>query len=91
MVWPNDGDQLAPLPVKTLGLYSPTAYVAGEQFGAIFNCHREDYDLHSINFLYTGRKIWIVIPPSHCHVLEEKFKAMPVYRPYPCSQFMRHN
>lgn len=40
IVWPNVGDQLAPLPVKTPGLHSPTAYVAGKQFGAGFNCHR---------------------------------------------------
>ena len=48
-VWPNKGDQLEPLPKKTPGLHSPFAYVADERFGAIFNCHREDYDLHSIN------------------------------------------
>lgn len=56
MLWPNAGDQLAPLSLKMLGLHSPIAYVAGEQFGAVFNRHREDYDLHSIHFLYAGRK-----------------------------------
>ena len=38
LVWPNMGDQLVDLP-ETAGLESPFAYVAGDKFGAIFNCH----------------------------------------------------
>ena len=90
LVWPNLGDQLVSLP-ETAGLHFPFAYVAGDEFGAIFNCHREDFDLHSINFLYTGRKSWIVISPSHCIALEEKFRATQDYFPSPCSQPIRHN
>lgn len=56
-VWPNHGDRLEPLPKKTPGLHSPFAYVADERFRVVFNCHREDYDLHSIDFLHVGRKI----------------------------------
>ncbi|MCJ1270703.1 hypothetical protein MMC22_010600 [Lobaria immixta] len=66
MVWPNTGDQLAPLPKKKPGLHSPFAYMADERFGAVFNCYWEGYDLHSINFMHVSRKIWIVIPASHC-------------------------
>ena len=52
MIWPNTGDQLA-FVSKTPGLHSPLTYVAGDEFVAVFNCHREDFDLHSINFLKT--------------------------------------
>ena len=52
LVWPNMGDQLFDLP-ETAGLHSPFAYVARDGFEAIFNCHCEDFDLYSINLLYT--------------------------------------
>ena len=92
MVWPNSGDQLTLLPKKTPGLHSPFAYVADERFGAVFNCHRENYDLHSINFLHVGRKIWIIIPASHCAALETRFRQTKSYqRRFTCDQFLRHH
>lgn len=78
MVWPNQGDQLA-FVSKIPGPHSPLAYVAGDEFGAVFNCHREDFDLHSINFLHVGRKTWIVIPPAYCSILEAQFRATQGY------------
>ena len=83
LVWPNTGDKLVNLP-EIAGLQTPFAYVAGDKFGAIFNCHRDDFDLHSINLLYTGRKIWTIIS-------QEKFKNTAGYCSFPCSQVLRHN
>lgn len=51
----------------------------------------QSYDLHSINFLYAGRKIWVVMRPSHCTILKEKFHATQSYSLVPCSQSIRHS
>lgn len=95
LVWPNMGDQLVDLP-ETAVLQSPFAYVAGDKFGAIFNCHREDFDLHSINFLYTGRKIWIIVSPSDYMALEELYlpgrnflPPIGTTPPFPSSHLLR--
>lgn len=50
LVWPNLNDQRINLP-KTPGLHSPFAYVAEDKFGAVFNCHREDFNLVNVNYV----------------------------------------
>ena len=84
VVWPNLRNKLDSFQ-EISGLHSPYGYVAGDTFGAVFNCHREDFDLHSVNFFHTGRKIWIVIHPSHCITLEQKVKSTQGYFNFLCS------
>lgn len=54
--------------------------------------HVEDYWLISLNYLYTGEKIWVTVAPEHLHLLEQKLRAIngSIYL-YSCEQFLRHS
>ncbi|MCJ1448638.1 MAG: hypothetical protein MMC23_009155 [Stictis urceolatum] len=54
--------------------------------------HRKDWDLFSINHLYKGAKIWIIISPDsigHFETQMRKVNKIPILDN--CSQFLRHN
>ncbi|KAJ9634554.1 hypothetical protein H2199_008837 [Coniosporium tulheliwenetii] len=54
--------------------------------------HIEDYWLLSVNYLYTGEKIWTTVSSENGHFLEQKLKATngSLY-PSDCAQFLRHS
>lgn len=91
VIWPCQGDQLPHLPVKTPGLHWPFAYHSDAKFGALFTCHREDYDLYSINHLRIGRKIWITIPGRYAAALEKCLQETGIFQAPHCAQFVRHD
>lgn len=82
---PLRGDLLGQTKAIVPGIHTPYVYEANDHFGATFQIHAEDYRLVSLNHLYKGRKIWIVIPSTAMGVAEEAFG-----RKKKCSQFMRH-
>ncbi|KAK0664420.1 Lysine-specific demethylase 4D [Lasiodiplodia hormozganensis] len=51
--------------------------------------HVEDCHLASINYLYTGEKVWIIVEPQSGSRLEEKLAATGIEKG--CSQFLRHS
>ncbi|KAL3958903.1 hypothetical protein ACCO45_007065 [Purpureocillium lilacinum] len=82
---PLKGDKLDHTKAVIPGIHTPYVYESGPYFGATFQIHAEDFRLASLNHLYKGRKIWIVIPSTAVDVAE---KALG--RGTGCSQFMRH-
>ena len=82
---PLKGDKLDQTKAIIPGIHTPYVYESGPAFGATFQIHAEDYRLLSLNHLYKGRKIWVVIPAGAVDLLEEKLE-----RQGKCSQFMRH-
>ena len=90
-IWPLAGDNLNQTRVRIPGIHWPYAYEANYSFGAIFAMHQEDWDLYSINYLYKGSKVWIVIPPYAADFLEQKFRENSKERLSNCAQFIRHN
>lgn len=84
-IHPLLGDRLERTKAIIPGIHTPYVYEAGPAFGATFQIHAEDYRLLSLNHLYEGRKIWIIIPSTSVDVAEEQLE-----RKNRCSQFMRH-
>lgn len=84
-LYPLKGDKLDRTRAIIPGIHTPYVYESGPAFGATFQIHAEDFRLSSLNHLYKGRKIWIVIPSSAVDLAEEKLE-----RRGKCSQFMRH-
>jgi jumonji domain-containing protein 2 len=84
-IHPLKGDKLDRTLAIIPGIHTPYVYEANDHFGATFQIHAEDYRLVSLNHLYKGRKIWIVIPSTAVDAAEEAFG-----RKKKCSQFMRH-
>ncbi|TWU70769.1 hypothetical protein ED733_000712 [Metarhizium rileyi] len=84
-IYPLKGDKLDKTKAVIPGIHTPYVYESASSFGATFQIHAEDFRLASLNHLYRGRKIWIVIPATDVHVAE---KALG--RGAGCSQFMRH-
>jgi jumonji domain-containing protein 2 len=82
---PLKGDKLDRTRAIIPGIHTPYVYESGPAFGATFQIHAEDFRLSSLNHLYEGRKIWIVIPSAAVDLAEEKLE-----RRGKCSQFMRH-
>ncbi|UNI23588.1 hypothetical protein JDV02_009398 [Purpureocillium takamizusanense] len=82
---PLKGDKLDHTKAVIPGIHTPYVYESGPYFGATFQIHAEDFRLASLNHLYKGRKIWIVIPSTAVDIAE---KALG--RGTGCSQFMRH-
>ena len=82
---PLKGDKLDKTKAIIPGIHTPYVYESGPAFGATFQIHAEDFRLSSLNHLYKGRKIWVVIPSSAVDLAEEKLG-----RRGKCSQFMRH-
>ncbi|PNY28145.1 Lysine-specific demethylase 4D [Tolypocladium capitatum] len=84
-IYPLKGDKLDDTKAIIPGIHTPYVYESGPHFGATFQIHAEDFRLASLNHLYMGRKIWIVVPATAVDVAE---KALG--RGGGCSQFMRH-
>ncbi|KYK54628.1 Lysine-specific demethylase 4B [Drechmeria coniospora] len=84
-IHPLKGDKLDWTKAIIPGIHTPYVYESGSHFGATFQIHAEDFRLASLNHLYKGRKIWIVVPATAVDVAE---KALG--RGQGCSQFMRH-
>ncbi|KND91144.1 Lysine-specific demethylase 4D [Tolypocladium ophioglossoides CBS 100239] len=84
-IYPLEGDKLNDTKAIIPGIHTPYVYESGPHFGATFQMHAEDFRLASLNHLYMGRKIWIVVPATAVDVAE---KALG--RGEGCSQFMRH-
>ncbi|KAG6007981.1 hypothetical protein E4U21_005215 [Claviceps maximensis] len=84
-IYPLKGDKLDHTKAVIPGIHTPYVYESGPYFGATFQIHAEDFRLASLNHLYKGRKIWIVIPATAVDVAETALG-----RGSGCSQFMRH-
>lgn len=84
-IHPLEGDKLCHTKAIIPGIHTPYVYESGPHFGATFQIHAEDFRLASLNHLYRGRKIWVVVPATAVDVAE---KALG--RGQGCSQFMRH-
>ncbi|KAL7787404.1 JmjC domain, hydroxylase domain-containing protein [Trichoderma ceciliae] len=84
-IHPLAGDKLDQTKAIIPGIHTPYVYESAQHFGATFQLHAEDFRLSSLNHLYKGRKIWIVVPATAVDVAEEALN-----RKDKCSQFMRH-
>ncbi|PHH68381.1 hypothetical protein CDD82_600 [Ophiocordyceps australis] len=84
-IHPLKGDKLDLTKAIIPGIHTPYVYESGPSFGATFQIHAEDFRLASLNHLYKGRKIWVVVPATAVHVAEHALG-----RGEGCSQFMRH-
>lgn len=84
-IYPLKGDKLDHTKAVIPGIHTPYVYESASSFGATFQIHAEDFRLASLNHLYKGRKIWIVVPATDVDIAE---KALG--RGSGCSQFMRH-
>ncbi|EFY86561.1 hypothetical protein J3459_010474 [Metarhizium acridum] len=84
-IYPLKGDKLDNTKAVIPGIHTPYVYESASAFGATFQIHAEDFRLASLNHLYKGRKIWIVIPTTKVDVAERALG-----RGLGCSQFMRH-
>ncbi|CAJ0545573.1 Ff.00g090460.m01.CDS01 [Fusarium sp. VM40] len=84
-IYPLKGDMLDSTKAIIPGIHTPYVYESGPHFGASFQIHAEDFRLVSLNHLYKGRKIWIVVPSTAVDIAEEALG-----RKGKCSQFMRH-
>lgn len=84
-VHPLKGDELDFSRAIIPGIHTPYVYESASPFGATFQIHAEDFKLISLNHLYKGRKIWIVIPSTAIDDAEVAFG-----RKNKCAQFMRH-
>ncbi|KAM0260799.1 hypothetical protein ACHAQJ_002565 [Trichoderma viride] len=84
-IHPLAGDKLDKTKAIIPGIHTPYVYESAQHFGATFQLHAEDFRLSSLNHLYKGRKIWIVVPAIAVDVAEEALN-----RKGKCSQFMRH-
>lgn len=84
-IHPLLGDRLDKTKAIIPGIHTPYVYEAGPAFGATFQIHAEDYRLLSLNHLYLGRKIWVIVPSLNVDQAEMKLE-----RGDRCSQFMRH-
>ncbi|KAG5917537.1 hypothetical protein E4U61_002610 [Claviceps capensis] len=85
-IHPLKGDLLDHTKAIIPGIHTPYVYESGPRFGATFQIHTEDFRLTSLNHLYKGRKIWIIIPPSAIDLAEKILGRADGA----CSQFMRH-
>ncbi len=85
-IHPLRGDMLDRTKAVIPGIHTPYVYESAPHFGATFQIHAEDYRLLSLNHLYRGRKIWIVVP---CTAIDVAEKALGRAADG-CSQFMRH-
>lgn len=83
-VHPLKGDELDFSHAIIPGIHTPYVYESAAPFGATFQIHAEDFKLISLNHLYKGRKIWIVIPSTSIDGAEVAFGRKK------CAQFMRH-
>lgn len=91
-VWPLEGDRLRETRMRIPGIHWPYAYESYDSFGAPFAMHREDGDLHSINYLYEGDKYWVAVPRSQAELLEQKSKETNgSYYLSDCAQFLRQS
>lgn len=91
LIWPLAGDQLAQMTNQIPEIHTPLAYLAGNQFGSLFNLHVKDFDLYSLSHLHHGRKVWIVIPPAGRRDLEKIMAHLSLLNTPSCSQFIRHD
>ncbi|XWW99714.1 hypothetical protein V2A60_007726 [Cordyceps javanica] len=85
-IHPLRGDLLDRTKAVVPGIHTPYVYESAPYFGATFQIHAEDYRLLSLNHLYRGRKIWIVVPCTAIGVAEQALGRGADG----CSQFMRH-
>ncbi|KAJ6789635.1 hypothetical protein PWT90_10887 [Aphanocladium album] len=85
-IHPLRGDMLDRTKAVVPGIHTPYVYESAPHFGATFQIHAEDYRLLSLNHLYRGRKIWIVVPCTAIDVAEQALGRGADG----CSQFMRH-
>jgi jumonji domain-containing protein 2 len=84
-IHPLAGDKLDHTKAIIPGVHTPYVYESAQHFGATFQLHAEDFRLSSLNHLYKGRKIWVVVPSTAVDLAEEALN-----RKGRCSQFMRH-
>lgn len=84
-IHPLKGDKLDGTRAIIPGIHTPYVYESGPHFGATFQIHAEDFRLASLNHLYRGRKIWVVVPATAVDTAERALG-----RGQGCSQFMRH-
>ncbi|MCJ1269048.1 hypothetical protein MMC22_008936 [Lobaria immixta] len=93
LIWPLAGDRLSKKEeeARIPGIDTPFGYLSGNQFGALFNFHVEDHNLHSLSHLHQGRKIWIIIPPEGKKAFEQRLSTPELLGTWGCGQFVRHN
>lgn len=91
-IHPLRGDKLDRTKAVVPGIHTPYVYESAPHFGATFQIHAEDYRLLSLNHLYRGRKIWIVVPCTAIDVAEQALRRgrSGSGADTGCSQFMRH-
>ena len=89
-IWPLVGNRLDDTKDVVPGLHYPFAYKSHQTFGAPFACHIEDFHLISLNSLYWGRKVWIIVEPQDQTRLEDQLKG-DVHPVYQCTQKVRHS
>ncbi|KAH0556762.1 hypothetical protein GP486_005449 [Trichoglossum hirsutum] len=81
------GNQLHDLDIP--GMSSDYIYLGAP--GSLFTMHLEDYNVHSFNYLRSGKpKRWVVVNPGSRAKFEDLIKATFPKYPASCSQFMRH-
>lgn len=88
-IFPLKENRLSETKVTIPGIHWPYAYVSNDEFGAPFAMHVEDCHLASINYLYTGEKVWFIVEPQSGRRLEERLVATGIGKR--CSQFLRHS
>lgn len=88
-IFPLEGNRLSKTRTNIPGIHTPYAYWSGSKFGAPFAMHVEDCWLSSVNYLYTGEKIWFIVEPQSLKTLEDKLRIES--RKASCSQFLRHD
>ncbi|KAK3187586.1 hypothetical protein K4F52_003644 [Lecanicillium sp. MT-2017a] len=89
-IHPLRGDKLDLTKAIIPGIHTPYVYESAPHFGATFQIHAEDYRLLSLNHLYRGRKIWIVVPCTAIDAAEAALGRDADGPKSSCSQFMRH-
>ncbi len=89
-IHPLKGNQLYHTRYEVPGIHWPYGY-GSPGFGAPFSAHHEDFELLSVNDLWKGRKLWLLISPESKLKLESKLKdTNPRLYTMECAQFLRH-
>jgi hypothetical protein len=72
-IHPLKNNQLSRTRCEVPGIHWPYGYES-PGFGAPFSAHHEDFELLSVNDLWKGRKLWLLISPESKLELESKLK-----------------
>ena len=90
LISPLFGNQLARTPSRIAGIHWPYGYESGSAVSAPFSIHGEDGELHSLQHLHSGQKIWACVPPSHERRCEELLMEDLGASTERCGQVARH-